>query len=92
MTSFYGYTNAGKDGLEAAARIIRLCLNTQSVIIAMTANAIQGDRQKCINAGLDDYISKPFKIDELIQIIKWAMQLRINSQAFLICIQIPKSL
>jgi CheY-like chemotaxis protein len=67
-----------KDGLEAT-RMIRLCLNTQPVIIAMTANAIQGDRQKCINAGMDDYISKPFKIDELVQMIeKWAVQLRVK--------------
>lgn len=67
-----------KDGLEAT-RMIRLCLNTQPVIIAMTANAIQGDRQKCINAGMDDYMSKPFKIDELTKMIeKWATQLRVK--------------
>ena len=67
-----------KDGLEAT-RMIRLCLNTQPVIIAMTANAIQGDRQKCLNAGMDDYISKPFKIDELTKMIeKWAMQLKVK--------------
>jgi CheY-like chemotaxis protein/signal transduction histidine kinase len=67
-----------KDGLEAT-RMIRLCLNTQPVIIAMTANAIQGDRQKCLNAGMDDYMSKPFKIEELTKMIeKWAMQLKVN--------------
>ena len=67
-----------KDGLEAT-RMIRLCLNTQPVIIAMTANAIQGDRQECLNAGMDDYISKPFKIDELSRMIeKWATQLRVR--------------
>jgi CheY-like chemotaxis protein len=67
-----------KDGLEAT-RMIRLCLNTQPVIIAMTANAIQGDRQKCINAGMDDYMSKPFKIDELTKMIeKWATQLKVK--------------
>ncbi|MEO8711628.1 MAG: response regulator [Parafilimonas sp.] len=67
-----------KDGLEAT-RMIRLCLNTQPVIIAMTANAIQGDRQKCLNAGMDDYISKPFRIDELTKMIeKWATQLRVK--------------
>ena len=67
-----------KDGLEAT-RMIRLCFNTQPVIIAMTANAIQGDRQKCLNAGMDDYMSKPFKIDELTKMIeKWAMQLKVK--------------
>ncbi|MBV9960966.1 MAG: response regulator [Parafilimonas sp.] len=67
-----------KDGLEAT-RMIRLCLNTQPVIIAMTANAISGDRQICLNAGMDDYISKPFKIDELTKMIeKWATHLKIK--------------
>jgi CheY-like chemotaxis protein len=67
-----------KDGLEAT-RMIRLCLNTQPVIIAMTANAIQGDKQKCLNAGMDDYISKPFKIEELTKMIeKWATQLKVK--------------
>ena len=67
-----------KDGLEAT-RMIRLCLNTQPVIIAMTANAIEGDRQKCLNAGMDDYMSKPFKIEELTRMIeKWASQTKVK--------------
>lgn len=68
----------GKDGMETT-RMIRLCLNTQPVIVAMTANAIQGDKQKCLQAGMDDYISKPFKIEELTKVIeKWATQIRAN--------------
>jgi CheY-like chemotaxis protein/signal transduction histidine kinase len=64
------------DGLEAT-RMIRLCLTNQPIIIAMTANAMQGDREECINAGMDDYISKPVNIEELVIILeKWALQVK----------------
>ncbi|MBT1689894.1 response regulator [Dawidia soli] len=64
------------DGLEAT-RMIRLCLANQPIIIAMTANAMQGDREECINAGMDDYISKPVNIEELVIILeKWALQVK----------------
>jgi CheY-like chemotaxis protein/signal transduction histidine kinase len=61
------------DGLEAT-RMIRLCLSAQPVIIAMTANAMQGDREECLRAGMDDYISKPVNIEELVIMLeKWAL-------------------
>jgi signal transduction histidine kinase/CheY-like chemotaxis protein len=61
------------DGLEAT-RMIRLCLDVQPVIVAMTANSMQGDREECIRAGMDDYISKPVNLEELVIILeKWAL-------------------
>jgi CheY-like chemotaxis protein len=61
------------DGLEAT-RMIRLCLESQPVIIAMTANVMQGDRQDCLQSGMDDYISKPVELNELMGMLeKWAM-------------------
>ena len=62
------------DGLEAT-RMIRLCLTVQPVIIAMTANAMDGDREKCLQSGMNDYISKPVNFEELMQILhKWALE------------------
>jgi PAS domain S-box-containing protein len=52
------------DGLEAS-RQIRMSPGRQPYIIAMTAHALKGDREMCIESGMDDYISKPVKIEEL---------------------------
>ncbi len=64
------------NGLEAT-RMIRTCLEVQPVIIAMTANVMQGDRDECMQAGMDDYMSKPIELAELLnQLEKWSLVLR----------------
>ena len=61
------------DGLEAT-KMIRVCLNKQPTIIAMTANVMHGDRMACMQAGMDDYISKPVQLGELVNMLeKWAL-------------------
>ncbi|MEG3868419.1 response regulator [Microcoleus sp. Z1_B2] len=56
------------DGLEATRRICQEWpAHTRPRIIAMTANAMQGDRQVCLDAGMNDYISKPIRVEALTQ-------------------------
>jgi PAS domain S-box-containing protein len=53
------------DGLDATRCIREKRLDRQPCIIAMTAYALEGDREEFINAGMDDYLSKPIQIEEL---------------------------
>jgi two-component system, sensor histidine kinase and response regulator len=57
------------DGFEAC-RHIRELGEPQPAIIAVTANALVGERDKCLNAGMDDYLSKPFQAEQLVGIVK----------------------
>lgn len=57
------------DGIQATKEIRGLDTGGNIPIIAMTANAMEGDRAACLNAGMNDYISKPFSIDQLKDII-----------------------
>jgi CheY-like chemotaxis protein len=55
------------DGLDAAREITsRWKPQQRPRIIAMTANAMQGDREMCVAAGMDDYLTKPIRVDQLV--------------------------
>jgi CheY-like chemotaxis protein len=56
------------DGLEASKAITaRFRPGERPRIVAMTANAMQGDRELCLAAGMDDYMTKPIRVDALVE-------------------------
>jgi CheY-like chemotaxis protein len=62
------------DGLEATAEIRRAESQSKTPprhtpIIALTAHASRGDRQRCLNCGMDDYLSKPFRKTDLAEMV-----------------------
>jgi CheY-like chemotaxis protein len=59
------------DGLEATRRIVgRWPVQSRPRIVAMTANAMQGDREDCLAADMDDYVTKPIRPDRLVQALE----------------------
>ena len=58
------------DGDETTQKIRRENKNNNLPIIPVTAKAMKGDRQKCIDAGASDYITKPVKIDQLLSLMR----------------------
>jgi len=61
------------DGFEASRQIRKLKDQPQPIIVAVTANALVGERERCLLAGMDDYLSKPFQADQLIAVVrKWS--------------------
>jgi CheY-like chemotaxis protein len=58
------------DGYETMQKIRREHKNNNLPIIAVTAKAMKGDRQKCLEAGASDYITKPLKMDQLLSMMR----------------------
>jgi CheY-like chemotaxis protein len=73
------------DGYEATIAIRNLNSDkSKTVIIAMTANALKEDRERCLDCGMDDYLSKPIRKEDLAQkLLEW--EIKIFGQNLIIC-------
>ncbi|MDP1805121.1 MAG: response regulator, partial [Acidimicrobiales bacterium] len=57
------------DGLEATRLIHRRWPDRRPRIVGVTANAVAGDREQCLAVGMDAYLSKPFSMDDLAEVL-----------------------
>jgi len=55
------------DGYEATRRLRDSGRHARVWVVAMTANAMQGDREMCLAAGMDSYLTKPIRVDQLVE-------------------------
>jgi CheY-like chemotaxis protein len=63
------------DGFETTQRIRKMPRFRKTPIIALTAKAMKGDREKCIEAGASDYITKPVDVEQLLSLLRvWLYQ------------------
>jgi len=63
------------DGYETARRVCQEWGDRRPRLIAVTGNALQGDREKCLEAGMDDYITKPIQAKEVETILlRWGVR------------------
>jgi signal transduction histidine kinase/CheY-like chemotaxis protein len=72
------------DGFEATAELRRREANSgrHTIVVAMSANAMEGDREKCLAAGMDDYIGKPVQIGGLMTLLdRWLLPAKESAQA-----------
>ena len=65
------------DGLEATRAIVsRWKKGQRPIIVGVTADALQGDREACVQAGMDDYLSKPIRVEDLQEVFeRWGKSL-----------------
>ena len=66
------------DGLEATRIIRKMEKIDQPYIVAMTANAMPEDRDECFAAGMDNYLSKPVKLELLVNVLREGYKVRHN--------------
>jgi len=59
------------DGYEAIPIIKSIPTHSETLVVAVTAQAMVGDREKCLEAGADAYVSKPVDVDKLLQLLNY---------------------